>query len=180
MADFSFTQEFDLDQAVEAHAVFSRVAHSKSNPRATFIVIFLILVLLSIGISDDKFPSILWGLIWIPVCGALSWLIIWPPKRLLTLGLKRQIVAYREQVGASSESSTYYFKGEEIRVETGTSTETLTLTDLYGWHENDGLLLLYRAPKSYYFIVKSQLDSYQIDSLRQCLLAYTGKPFRGW
>lgn len=179
MSNLSFTQKFDLDQAVEAHAAYSRAAHSKSKPRATFIVIFVFLILLSIGISEDKSPSIQWGLIWIPVCGALSWLIVWPPKRLLTLGMKRQIVAYREQVGALSESSTYHFNNQELRVETGTSSETLALSDLYGWHETDSILLLYRAPKSYYFIVKNQLDTPEIDQLRQCLLACVGKPFRG-
>jgi len=70
------------------------------------------------------------------------------------------------------EPISYDFTEEEFRRSTCFSQTAMPWTALFGWREDDHVILVYLSPQLFYIIPKSQLPAALLDELRTALANY--------
>lgn len=178
MTERKFSQTFDIERAVDAYGLHFTAARTSAERRNIFISMLLVLLGLSYAIdmgNEDR--GVLWFLPWILVSVTLAALIAWPPRKWSTIGLRSQLEAGRRSIGAQSEATVYRFDETTLRIEDALFGGQIAWRDVHGWLDSDDLLLIYRGPQFFYYIDKKEVDTEDLQAMRDCLLSSPAKRF---
>ena len=176
MAKFRFSQAYNLDRAVEAHAIHLSISQT---PKQRWLVFILMAVIFSglfsvLITSSDRFQSESF-VPWIALSFGPAALLAWMPQSLNRYGLRRQIAQYHEQCGLAGRLTTYAFGDVQITIDDEAMGGTLAWNAVHAWRDDKDLLLIYRAPQFYYYIDKSGMDPSTLVALRERLISSPGK-----
>ncbi|MBY6217680.1 YcxB family protein [Qipengyuania aquimaris] len=173
MTEHSITQEYDLDLAVRAVALDCSLKKTPTIRRNIFVGMMFVNLLLLFSLHRPV--GVLEISVMLGVATLVAYLLAWPPKRFEAFGLKPQIKARQEQLGLEEGTTTYYFDQVGMVVESDFLGGSIPWEKLHGWHDAADLLLIYRAPRVFYYLDKKQIDAAILSDIKDWLVASSGK-----
>ena len=160
MAEFRFTQTYDLERQVNAYEVHLAARRSAAERRNVFIVIALALLIVSWLAIGSRNPAGLQGFWpWILLSMGLAALAAWSPASWRRGSLRRQVQSQWDRLGLRDRQTVYSFDDDRILIEDDFLGGKVAWNELTAWHDGTELLLFYRAPELFYFIDKSTVDT---------------------